>query len=206
MPTSTASDRAPASTRQASDARREHLLDVAAEMVAAGDAEVVSMETVALRAGVSRALVYKHFANRQTLLHVLYERESAHLHQSMSDAVQRASTLEDMLHALVTGALAAQSERAATFAALASQGGRPRGQRDLQRRRDAQTLRHFARRAVAEIGLEEAVATTALGLALSSIPIVLGQWRRHPTREYAVTLADTFVRMTMGGLRSLARR
>ncbi|MGV3760783.1 MAG: TetR/AcrR family transcriptional regulator, partial [Actinomycetota bacterium] len=119
--------------RQAGDARRELLLDAAAEMVAAGDADSVSMEAVAQRSGVSRALVYKHFANRRALLHALYERESAHLHLSMSQAVGKASTLEDMLRALVTGALAAQAERGATFAALASQGGRPREQRDRQR-------------------------------------------------------------------------
>jgi AcrR family transcriptional regulator len=192
--------------RQASDARREHLLDAAAELVAAGDADSVSMDTVALRAGVSRALVYKHFANRQALLHALYERESALVHHSMSVAVQQASTLEDKLRALVTGALAAQAERAATFAALASHRGRPHGQRDVQRRRDARTLRHFTDCAVAEIGLDETVAATALGLALSSIPVVLGQWRRRPTPEHAATLADMFVAMTLGGLRSLVRR
>jgi AcrR family transcriptional regulator len=192
--------------RQASDARRDLLLDAAAEMVAAGDADGVAMESVALRAGVSRALVYKHFANRQALLHALYERESSHLHGSLSAAVQRASSLEEMLRALVTGALAAQSERAATFAALASQGGRPRGQRDRQRRRDAQTLRHFTKQAVAELGLDQDVARTALGLALSSISAVLGQWRREPTPEHATVLADTWLAMTIGGLRSLAER
>src|SRR5436190_23784947 len=97
--------------------RRDVLLDAAAEMVAAGDAEAVSMETVAARAGVSRALVYKHFSNRQALLNALYERESAHLHKGLSAAVERAETLEDMLRALIAGALAAQAERGATFAA-----------------------------------------------------------------------------------------
>ena len=194
--------RAPA--RQASDARRDLLLDAAAEMVAAGDADEVSMESVALRAGVSRALVYKHFANRQALLHALYERESSHLHASMRDAVQQASTLEEMLRALVTGALAAQSERAATFAALASQVGRPRGQRDRQRRRDAQTLGHFTKQAIDELGLDEDVAAAALGLALGSISVVLGQWRRRPSPERAAVLAETWLAMTMGGLRSLA--
>ncbi len=203
--------------RQAGDARRELLLDAAAEAVAAGDADSVSMEAVAQRSGVSRALVYKHFANRRALLHALYERESAHLHLSMSQAVGRASTLEDMLRdflgvsqaeadvlrALVTGALAAQAERGATFAALASQGGRPREQRDRQRRRDAQTLRHFTRQAASELELDEDVARAALGLALSSISVVLGQWRRQPSPERATLLADTWVAMTIGGLRSL---
>jgi AcrR family transcriptional regulator len=195
---------ATARARQAGDARRDLLLDAAAEMVAAGDADVVSMESVALRAGVSRALVYKHFANRQALLHALYERESSHLHGSLSAAVQRASSLEEMLRALVTGSLAAQSERAATFAALASQSGRPRGQRDRQRRRDAQTLRHFTKQAVTELGLDVGVATTAIGLALSSISVVLVQWRRQPSQEHAAVLADTWLAMTIGGLRALA--
>ncbi len=193
-----------ARARETGGTRRDLLLDVAAEMVAAGDADAVSMESVAGRAGVSRALVYKHFANRQALLHALYERESSHLHRSLSAAVQRASTLEEMLRALVAGALAAQSERAATFAALASEGGRPRGHRDRQRRRDAQTLRHFTKQAVAELGLDEEVATTALGLALSSISVVLGQWRRRPSPEYAALLGETWAAMTIGGLRSLA--
>lgn len=191
------------SERQAADVRRDLLMDAAAEMVAAGDADSVSMEAVAQRSGVSRALVYKHFANRQALLHALYERESTHLHRALSEAVQRASTLEDMLRALVTGALAAQAERGATFAALASQAGRPREQRDRQRRRDAETLRHFTRQAVAELDLDEDVARTALGLALSSISVVLGRWRRQPSPAHAAVLADTWLAMTIGGLRSL---
>src|SRR6516162_4578590 len=102
-------------------------------MVSAGDIERVSMESVADRAGVSRALVYKHFANRGELLSAVYERESAHLHASMAAKVEQAGTLEDMLRALVEGALAAQASRGATFAALAASGSRPPQQRSIQR-------------------------------------------------------------------------
>src|SRR4051794_2132750 len=105
------------------------LLDAAAEMVAAGEIDQVSMETVAERAGVSRALVYKHFANRHDLLTALYERESAHLHARLATDVEQAGSLEEMIRALVDGALAAQARRGATFAALAASGGRPHGQR-----------------------------------------------------------------------------
>ena len=95
--------------RQAGDARRDLLLDAAAEMVAAGDADEVSMESVALRAGVSRALVYKHFANRQALLHALYERESSHLHGSMRAEVrpspERAAMLADTWLAMTIAGL-----------------------------------------------------------------------------------------------------
>jgi AcrR family transcriptional regulator len=174
-------------------------------MVSAGDIERVSMESVADRAGVSRALVYKHFANRGELLSAVYERESAHLHASMAAKVEQAGTLEDMLRALVEGALAAQASRGATFAALAASGSRPPQQRSIQRRRDAQTLRFFTRRAVAELGLDEPVARTALDVTLSTIPVVLSQWRQRATAAHAADLADIYVSMTIGGLKALSR-
>ena len=111
----------------ASPSRRDLLLDAAAQILAGGHADEVTMETVATRAGVSRALVYKHFAHRQELLGALYERESSLLHRQLSAAVQECDRLEDMLRALAEGALAAQASRSATFVALAAEGARPGG-------------------------------------------------------------------------------
>src|SRR5262249_19750467 len=54
--------------------RRDALLDAAVEIVTSGDVAAVSMEAVAERAGVSRPLVYKHFANRSELLAAVYRR------------------------------------------------------------------------------------------------------------------------------------
>ena len=48
--------------------RRDSLLDMAAELVVAESIDAVSMDLVAERCGVSRPLVYKHFANRDELL------------------------------------------------------------------------------------------------------------------------------------------
>lgn len=184
-------------------ARREALLDVAARLVEAGPAEAVTMESVAGAAGVSRPLVYKHFANRHELLAALYERESALLHRELSLAVGSCERLEDMFRALVEGALNAQATRRATFAALAAQGGRPPGQRGVQRRRDSRTVKFFARRAVTELGIDEQAATTGVRIALGSISVVLDLWRRNRTDEHAARLADAYVTMAMGGLRSL---
>ena len=58
---------------------------MAGELVASADADSVTMEAVAERAGVSRPLVYKHFANRAELLASLYQRESILLHQELTD-------------------------------------------------------------------------------------------------------------------------
>ena len=195
----------PTDSSASAPGRREALLDVAAQMVGRGDVDAVTMESVASAAGVSRPLVYKHFSNRKELLRALFERESELLHRRLSRAVLDADGLEQMLRALVEGALAAQDERGATFVALAAGGGRPSDVRDVQHRRDSVTLRHFTRQSVKEIGLDEDVATTGMRLVLGSISLVLNQYQRQRSGKNAARLADTFVALSMGGLRALKR-
>lgn len=186
--------------------RRELLLDAAAQILAGGHADEVTMETVAGRAGVSRALVYKHFANRQDLLVALYERESSVLHRQLSASVAGRDSLEDMLRALVDGALAAQATRRGTFVALAAEGARPAGQRDRQRRRDGRTLRFFTERAVAELGIDRDVAEPAMRLVLGGVASVVDSWRRTPTEQTARSLSEMYVSMVMAALKALPRR
>lgn len=191
-------------TATESSSRRELLLDAAAQILAGGHADEVTMATVATRADVSRALVYKHFADRQELLEALYERESSLLHRQLSAAVQECLRLEDMLRALVEGALAAQATRRETFVALAAEGARPAGQRARQRRRDGRTLRYFTDQAVSELGIERDVALPAMRMALAGIASVLESWKARATEDNASLLSDMYVSMVMGGLRTLA--
>ena len=186
--------------------RRNAILDAAAALVAAGDVEAVSMETVAERAGVSRPLVYKHFANRGELLAALYDREAALLHAELAADVEAAGTVEEMFRALIHGALRAQASRGATLAALRSVGSRSRASREEQRRRDRTTLRYFGRRAVRQFGLDERRARAGVAILLGAIETVLAQWRRRPTREHAALLEDTYVALVVGGIEELARR
>ncbi len=192
------------STRTAPLSRRDSLLDAAGSLVASGDAAGVTMESVAAASGVSRALVYKHFANRHDVLAALFERESRLLHNQLTQAVANAVGLEAKFRALVEGALAAQASRGATFAALLNQGGRAADLRAVQRRRDGATVRYFADLAVAEFGLKERQALTGVRLALGAIALVLQQWRHRPTPEYAQELADAYVAFAMGGLGTLS--
>lgn len=184
--------------------RRESLLDAAAALVATSGAAAVTMESVAAAGGVSRALVYKHFANRHEVLTALFERESRLLHKRLTQAVLAVEGLEAKFRALVEGALAAQSNCGATFAALLHHGGRPPDQRGVQRRRDSATIRYFASLAVAELGLDEGQAITGAALALGAITIVLQQWRHRPTSAHATELTEAYVAFAMGGLRTLS--
>lgn len=183
--------------------RRDLLLDAAASMVADGDVEAITMDAVAERAGVSRPLVYKHFANRHELLGAVYSRESALLHAELEAAVTAATSFEGMVRALIRGALDAQARRGATFASLGAAGSRTADRRREQRNRDRTTLAFFAGRAERELAVDRRTARAGLAILLGAIPAVLAAWRRNPTAAHADLLEETYVSLVLGGLERL---
>ena len=65
-----------ATPRMSAEARREHLLEATKALVAEEGFHGVSIEAVARRAGITRPIVYRHFADLGTLLDALVERET----------------------------------------------------------------------------------------------------------------------------------
>ncbi len=102
--------------RLSADDRREALLEVTKALVLERGTAAITMGAVAERAEVTRALVYKHFANSEELLASLYRRESKRLDRAMSDVVTAAPAgFEAKLRALVRAALAASEEHGVFF-------------------------------------------------------------------------------------------
>src|SRR5437870_1455912 len=165
--------------------RRDALLDAAVALVTSGDVEAVSMDAVAEKAGVSRPLVYKHFANRGELLAAVYRREASHVHEELAAEVGAATSLESMYRTLIRGSLRAAADRGHVFAALRSAGGWNRELRQEQRARDVDTVRAFSSRAVRELGIERPHATATTATLLAAIDPVLAQWRLRLTPEHA---------------------
>jgi AcrR family transcriptional regulator len=70
-------------TRIKGAARRERLLDAAAQIVLEQGAAAVTMEAVALRNGINRAMAYRYFTDRDDLLgqllHQEYSRQTEHI-------------------------------------------------------------------------------------------------------------------------------
>jgi AcrR family transcriptional regulator len=182
------------------------LLDAAATLVAAGEVQAVSMESVADRAGVSRALVYKYFLNRGDLLAALYHREASLLHEQIAAQVRAAPNLSGMYRALMHASINAARERHAVFAALHAGGAFTHGEQDEQRRRDQHTVRVFTERAVDEFGLAEPVARSATTLLLAAVHTAVAQWLRDPTDEQSAQLEDAYLGLVEGGLSHLAGR
>ncbi|MFE0098973.1 TetR/AcrR family transcriptional regulator [Streptomyces sp. NPDC059009] len=69
----------PARRRLSPDARAHQLLDVGAELFAEKPYDDVLMEEVAVRAGVSRALLYRHFPGKRELFAAVYRQAAGRL-------------------------------------------------------------------------------------------------------------------------------
>jgi AcrR family transcriptional regulator len=185
------------------DQRRDLLLDVAAELVLSDSPDGVTMELVAERCGVSRPLVYKHFANREELLGALYRREARRLDAELAGEVGAAATVFDMYRTLVRGALRATAERGHLFSVLRQRSGMGSEVRREQRSRDDRTFRAFARRAVEELGADPRLTPVTTSLLLSLIDPVLAQWRLDPTPEHAALLEESYLHIVTASLRDL---
>ena len=178
--------------------RRDALVDAAAALVSAGDVHDVSMEAVAERAGVSRPLVYKHFANRHDLLAAVYRREVVRVHDELAAEVAAAGTVEEMFRALVRGSLRAAAERGQLFTALRAAGAWSRQLREEQRTRDRDTVRAFGARSVRQFGLDRRLAMSLTAVLLGALDSVLIQWRLRPTEENAALLEQVYMTTVTG--------
>ena len=183
------------SSRLSREGRRDALLDAAMALIGADGVEAVSMEAVAEGAGVSRPLVYKHFANRGELLVAVYQREAVNMYHELAAEVTVAGSLEDMYRILIRGSLRAAKDRGPVFIALRQAGAWTRDLRQEQRGRDRDTVRAFAGRAVRERGLDRAGATSATVVVLGAIDPLLAQWRRRPTAAHARLLEEIYLNM-----------
>lgn len=88
--------------RLAPQARREAILRAAVEAFDDVGPDQVNLEAVAERAGVSRALVYTYFANRQGLVRAVFDRVLADLGDELRGAVGRASGPEERIARWIT--------------------------------------------------------------------------------------------------------
>ena len=179
--------------------RRDALLDAAVTLFEGGGVHKVSMDSVAEQAGVSRPLVYKHFANIGELLAALYRREAEALYEELAEKVAAAGTLEEMYRVLIRGSLRAAGERGHVFTALRAVGSGSRELREAHRARNRETVRAFSARASRELGMGRPQATAITAVLLGGVDAVLATWRRNPTEEHARFLEDLYMRMVVAG-------
>ena len=108
--------------RLSKEGRREQLLDVAAEIVVERGVAALTMEGLAERAGVSKALPYQHFDNAGAVLIALYGREIALLGRRVYEAVDGVADPEERVRAAIHAYFDVVTERGRVLGAFTGSG------------------------------------------------------------------------------------
>ena len=177
---------------------------MALALVNEGGPAAVTMGTVAERAEVTRALVYKHFDNRADILSALYRREATSLDRQLRRRVVAAPDgFEAKLRSFIQGVLEAVGTHAELFVPLRSF-GQDASHRRQQRSWDRKTVDYFTGLAADEFGLDADVARPAVSMLLAGITTLLTQARADRSARQQAFLEDLFVEMAMTSLSGLA--
>ena len=108
--------------RLSKEERREQLLDVAADMVVERGVATLTMEGLAERAGVSKALPYQHFDNAGAVLIALYGREIGLLGRRVYEAVDGIADPEARVGAAIRAYFDVVAERGRVLGAFTGSG------------------------------------------------------------------------------------
>ncbi len=110
--------------RTPSAERRRQLLDTAEQLVAEGGTDALRMDAVARAAGVTRPVVYEHFADRDALLVALLRRHAARVASYVAQAAEPGRSFADELTAATAAYLEVACRSGPAMRALVSAEGR----------------------------------------------------------------------------------
>jgi AcrR family transcriptional regulator len=181
--------------------RREHLLDVAAQLILDKGIEAVTMEGVATAAGVSKGLGYAYFANSGTLLRALLGREVRKLNERITAAFATEHDFESRLRAVIHAWFDHIEEQGVLMGRLlqATRNDGPHVEaRNAYNRFNEQWWADLAER---ELGVPNGRGRIATAIILTGLEGVVQRWTQcGDTRE---ELEEVFMRVAMGGLQNL---
>jgi AcrR family transcriptional regulator len=199
----TARRTAPRRKRLNRAAREASLLDAAAEIVCDEGVEALTMEGVADRAGVNKALVYRFFQNRDAVLLALWDRETSIFDGLIEQAVGPKETLEEKLYAIVEVWLDEMEAGGGALGRLYPEGVGPPVLDERRWRRTAGIVDFFAGLFAADyrISRQDAIIVASVLVAGSVGLNALWAGGRFSRRK----LSDTFVRACIGAVEAAAR-
>lgn len=191
----------PRAPRLSGTERREHFLDVTADLVIARGVESVTMEAVAAAAGVSKGLGYAYFSNRNELLLSLLNRELGELQRRSTDEIRAATDFEGRIRAAVKAWFDVMAEKGALIGTLlqsqAIQGPL------AERRKTYNQEQHdfYGRLAEKEFGIPRRKAVAAAAILLAGMSGIIERWRSGDSR---LLLEETYVDVVLGALQGMS--
>ncbi len=185
--------------RMTKAARREQLLDVAGVLVAEEGLDALTMERVAERAGVSKALPYTHFANADDLAVAVYRREIADHRRRVRDGLSKPG--HEASRAGFRAFFETVKARQMLFSRLMTPTHAPGTLHDQQLAYQDENEHYYAHRYRERLGVTDDTALIAACIMLASLQGTVRAWRKGYGTEQEIE--DAFSTMIDGGLRAL---
>ena len=190
--------------RLAPEERRTQIMDAAVALIVAEGLSSCTLEEVAVRAGISKPLVYRYFDRREALLKAILEREYSYLRGRGLDVMPKNLPYEKVLRGSVLRGLQYLYERGPILRLLASD----KSIAALTQRRDRDersAMRSYFSSIVAQnFGIDEEDAFIIATLTINA-PILSARSlkKRGIPPERVAALWSEFI---LGGYRHLAER
>lgn len=181
-------------------ARQDVLLDSAAALLESGGATAVTMEAVAAHAGVSRPLVYKHFANRDDLVVALFRRESAAFDDEVAAALRDVRGLEAVIRTSAEAIVEGFGRRRKVLGPLLQGDSIDPALRSAQRERTRRNNRWYRDLVVSECGIDAERAQLAVTILFGGLVALISTGCARLAGDERARAIDTYVEMVMGGL------
>jgi AcrR family transcriptional regulator len=182
--------------------RLENLLDHAAAHVLEEGWESLNMEGLAARAGVSKSLPYKHFANRNDALLALWQRESSAMDLRFARAFDGIEGLEDRIR-VAADIWFDEIEAGGSLHVLDRAGV---GCADLQKLRNERVARYqdaWAERGRSASDLDEDEAAVVAAILIGGLVNIGSQWPAR--RERREVIIETVVAATLACFENVHR-
>ena len=190
--------------RLAPEARAQQILDVAAKLLLDEGFTEVSMERLGREAGISKALVYNYFPNRNDLLRALLEREMAVLRESQAAAVAQAKDFRDLLRQTTRIYIEHVHARGSLLRKLWAEPAVARAVADQSLSGREEAMRYFARQVTREFGLPREVAMPAVDMGMAMTEAAAQHLSQ--SNDDVDFMTDLCVTLLLGGLDGLKRQ
>lgn len=185
------------------DERRAHFLDMAAQIITEQGVESLTMEGIAARAGVSKALGYRYFTNRADLLIALMDREDADYDARTLAALEGTQTLDEKLRGILDVFLDTVAERGLSVGTLMQSKLLEGPVEERRRAREAQIVEFIAELIRSEYPMPRRTAITTAAVLLAGAQGLVGVWitQKWSRRE----VSEVFVQACTGAVERVAR-
>ena len=150
--------------------RHQSFLDAARAIALESGLNGVTMESVANRAGVTKALGYRFFENREALLQALYEHDALIFRTTIRDVIDPNSAFEDQLRQTLRAIMRISIERKSVI--ISSMYNDP-SVRERVKAEDAVSIEWLTRQILRRYGAEMAAARRMSRILLGVIPAMV---------------------------------